>query len=208
MKNVIYFALCSFVLAGCCKCPQLGADGAGGNPFGHALGVRPFVERDGLLVVEIESAPLADGWRLETEMAGYSGDGYYTWRGPNRFGEPGTGVLAYPVRITTPGRYSFRLHNRHDEPDHTECNDVYVRLGGDEWVKVFSHKAGEWNWVSRKDFGHNSPKPNATYDLLAGDHTFYLSGRSANFSIDRFHLYLEDVPDPRNVAHPQSPRAK
>ena len=175
-----------------------------GDPDPH---FHPFLERDGIVVVEIESAPPTDGWRLETNLVGYSGEGYYTWRGPNLFNRPGTGMLAYPVRITKPGQYRLSLHNRHDDPDYSKSNDVFVRVDDGIWIKVFSHQRRRWNWDTKQDPDETTAKPPAIYELAAGDHVLYISGRSADFSIDRFHLYLLDVPDPTNLTRPQSPRA-
>ena len=57
-------------------------------------------------------------------------------------------------------------------------------------VKTFSSQRGQWTWHTRHEF-HGGDKPEAAYDLDAGLHTFTISGRSKNFSLDRFHLYLE-----------------
>ena len=48
-----------------------------------------FEETDGLVAVEVESHPPADQWQAETEMEGFTGGGYYTWRGGNLYRQPG-----------------------------------------------------------------------------------------------------------------------
>lgn len=167
-------------------------------------GDQAFQEQDGLLVVEIESAPTSDDWVRETSLSGYTGAAYYTWDGPNRYNAPGSGVLTYRINITTPGTYNFRMHNRHDFPDSTLANDVFVKLNDGDWVKTFSPRRGEWTWTTRHEFGHND-KPLAEYTLDAGVHALQFSGRSNGFSIDRFVLYLDGV-DGEDTNLPESPQ--
>jgi len=70
-------------------------------------------------------------------------------------------------------------------------------------VKTFSHKRGEWTWVSNHEF-HGGGKPPASYELDAGRHVFRISGRSSGFSIDRFHLYMDSVKSPLDESRPES----
>jgi len=57
---------------------------------------KAYVESGGIVVVEVESAPAAKGWRPETKLDGYTGCSYYTDTG-------GGGALEYVIVITTPG---------------------------------------------------------------------------------------------------------
>jgi hypothetical protein len=164
-----------------------------------------FVAQDGLLVVEVESAPAAGDWTPETDLTGFTGDSYYTWTGPDLFNSPGSGVLSYRFRVDQAGTYNYRLHNRHDFADSTEENDCFTRIDGGAWVKTFSHTRGRWTWATNHEFSHDD-KPPAEYVLAAGEHVIELSGRSHGFSIDRFHLYLDAVADPLDTGHPESPR--
>ena len=148
-----------------------------------------YVEENHLLVMEVEHAPAVDQWSVETNLAGFTGDSYYTWRGPNYFGNPGNAILTYPILINNPGEFNFRLHNRHDFPDPTEDNDVWVRVDNGPWVKAFSPVAGQWTWGTFFDFGDS--QTNASYLLSAGPHTIELSARSQDFSIDRIHLHKD-----------------
>jgi len=150
-----------------------------------------FQEAGGILVMEVESAPPAGDWKAETELKGFKGECYYTWRGQNYFKNPSQkGVLTYTFVITTPGKYHLRIHNRHDFHDSTESNDCYTRMDGGKWVKTFSSKRGEWTFHSNHEFSHSSKLP-ANYELSAGVHTLELAGRSKDFSIDRIHLFLD-----------------
>lgn len=146
-----------------------------------------YVEQDHLLVMEVEHASPVDQWAIETNMSGYTGESYYTWRGPDYFGNPGNAILTYPILINNPGEFNFRLHNRHDFPEPTEENDVWVKMDGGPWVKVFSPVGGQWTWATFFDFGHS--QTNASYVLSAGEHTIQISARSYGFSIDRIHLH-------------------
>ena len=164
-----------------------------------------FKEQNGLVVMEVESAPVAGGWVKETSMSGYTGGGYYTWRGATQFNTPGQGTLKYQVTITNAGKYNFRIHNRHDAADATASNDVFARLNGGSWTKTFSYVRGQWTWVTNFDYGHSN-QPQASYYLSAGTHTIEISGRSAGFSIDRLSLYKDGV-NGTSTSLPQSPRA-
>lgn len=146
-----------------------------------------YVEENHLLVMEVEHAPPVEQWAVETLLPGYTGASYYTWHGPNYFGNPGNAILTYPILINNPGEFNFRLHNRHDFPDPTEENDVWVKMDNGSWVKVFSPIAGQWTWGTFFDFGNS--QTNASYFLSAGPHTIQISARSEGISIDRIHLH-------------------
>jgi hypothetical protein len=146
-----------------------------------------YIEEDNLLVMEVEHAPPVDQWVPETILVGYTGESYYTWHGPNYFGNPGNAILSYPILINNPGEFNFRLHNRHDYPDPTEENDVWVRVDNGPWIKAFSPIAGQWTWATFFDFG--TSQTNASFLLSAGEHNLQLSARSRGFSIDRIHLH-------------------
>lgn len=165
----------------------------------------PFLEDDGLLVIEIESGDAAGSWSEETDIAGFTGSSYTRWSGPNHFSQPGNDVFGFDVRINDPGRFHFRIRNRHDHPDSTEANDVWVRMDGGTWVKVFSWQRGQWTWATQHEFDHDN-KPLAEYQLSAGLHRIEFSGRSNDFMMDRFHLYKDGVPNPTSTSHPESSR--
>ncbi|MCM8536412.1 MAG: hypothetical protein NE334_10775 [Lentisphaeraceae bacterium] len=151
-----------------------------------------YWEKDGIVAVEIESMPAIKGWKKDTEFPGFSGDCYYTWKGPNLFGSPGSGVLKYRVRITKPGKYTLEIHNRHQHHDSTEANDCFTTMNNGKWVKTFSSQRDKWLWQSTHEHGHGKFSQ-ANYDLPAGEHVLMISGRSNGFSIDRFHLKHSSV---------------
>ncbi|MEL6714228.1 MAG: hypothetical protein AAFP86_10665, partial [Planctomycetota bacterium] len=130
---------------------------------------------------------------------------YLTWTGPNLYSTPGTDTFGFDLWIEEPGTYAFRIHNRHDDPDSTLSNDLWVRMDGGDWVKAFSWERGTWTWATQHEFSA-SDKPPAAYVLTAGNHRIEFSGRSADFSVDRFHLYLDSVANPLDTSRPESSR--
>ena len=166
-----------------------------------------FQGQNGSVVMEIESAPLAGKWALETEKPDYTGTGYYAWRGGNNFSTPGRGILAYKFVADQGGVYKMNIRNRRDKDGRVVANDqendVWARMDGGPWTKVFSGTPfGEWGWGTRFDHGHGNITA-ASYDLTGGVHTLELSGRSANFKLDRIYLRIAGSP---STTLPESPR--
>jgi hypothetical protein len=64
------------------------------------------------------------------------------------------------------------------------------------------YTGGQWTWHTRHEDGATHSDP--AYTLTAGIHTLEISGRSKNYSIDRFHLYLGTVANPLDTSRPQS----
>lgn len=168
-----------------------------------------FQEENGLVVIEMESMPTVDGWQLQTDVAGFTGDGYFRWEGPDLFGNPGAqGVIQYRFSISNPGLYQMRFRNHRDGgiPFDQE-NDIWARMDSGQWIKVFSGQQGVWNWASNFDFGEGN-RPPATYQLSEGEHTFTISGRSQGFRVDRVVFYntlLTSQGQAQNTNNPQSP---
>ncbi|MEM1094918.1 MAG: hypothetical protein AAGJ10_09970 [Bacteroidota bacterium] len=152
-----------------------------------------FTLVDNAVVFEAESQPLSDGWVLESNVPDYSGDGYITWGQPTTTQADDQGLLAYRFRVENPGTYTVKLRNYHPCEDFTECNDVFLRVNDTEWRKNFNHTLRAWDWNSQQDVDHVFS--DAQYDLGAGLHTLYLSGRSEDFSIDQIAIFRTDVPE-------------
>ena len=180
--------------------------GPGAPPQGDNVTAGAYVAEDGLVVIEFESGSAAGSWASETSLTGFAGSSYLTWRGATNYNTPGVDEFGFDFWIEDAGSYAFRIHNRHDFPDSTEENDCWVRMDGGAWVKVFSWQRGQWTWVTNHEFS-SSNKPEAAYQLAAGNHRIEFSGRSAGFSMDRFHLFDGGVADPMNTSHPESSRS-
>ena len=175
-----------------------------------------FVEEQGILRIDIESAEPFGQWVLRDELPGFIGDHYLEFEGPNFFNAPGNSLLTYKIRISTPGTYLFRWHSRITEPDeNTEFNDSWLRFpdadlaygerngsrvfprgsgmtpnpegsGRDNWMKIYQNRRNEWFWGA-------FTSDNDPHDIYAefntpGDYTIEISGRSTGHAIDRFVL--------------------
>lgn len=169
-----------------------------------------FLAQSGLLVIEMESAPAAGDWDFSTSTPGFTGDGYFIWRGPDLFNQPGAaGIFGFDFEVQEAGTWVLSLRNRHEDPDATMENDVWIRMDDDPWIKVFSNMAGSvgaWTFESRFDFASNLPMPQASYELTAGVHRIEFSGRSRNFKMDRLHLHRPGNPGATDPTRPESPR--
>ena len=96
---------------------------------------QPFVEQNGDVYIEVESVTPDDpNWSLETTFADYTGSGYYVWTGPNKFGDSSagtTGVIEYPVYISTLGTYEFKWRNAYSGESASDQNDSWLRIIGE-----------------------------------------------------------------------------
>lgn len=150
--------------------------------------------RAGRLVAEAESAPAISEWRLETEHAGYTGRGYYAWRGPEAVAPAGAATLDYRVAIPQAGRYTLAIRARRDQEGRArandEANDVFVRVNGQgAWMKL-SHKTawGQWGWM--RTFSYRHGLDDAIIEFEAGEHVIEIAARSGDVKIDALHLAI------------------
>lgn len=150
--------------------------------------IKTYWEENGIVAVDIEDVEAKKPWKKETTLKGFTGESYYIWRGGNSFGRAGGGTMEFNIIISRPGEYNLSIYNRHDFHDSTLENDCFTQMDDDKWVKTFSSKKGEWIWQATHEWSGSKKIP-AKYTLNAGLHTFRISARSKNFSIDRFHLW-------------------
>ncbi len=161
-----------------------------------------FAEKNGVVMMEVESSAPKGGWKLQRSLSGYSGSGYYIWTGTDAFskGSAGRGAITYTFRIAKAGNYQMRWRSRIGKgTSRTEHNDSWVRfptgknVRGEQalsgWTKVFMNTRDKWVWQS------------ATVDRVgksvrqyfsAGVHTVQISGRSSGHAIDKIALYRYD----------------
>lgn len=173
------------------------------TPLG-TLPVLTFIAENDVVAVEVESAMPSGDWVREEQLPGFTGDCYFNWSGPDYFAEPGHGILAFNIRIERAATYQLRIRNYHEHPDGTQENDCWVRVGDEAWAKVWSPVVSAWNWESNFDFAPDN-KPPASYSLSPGVYRFEIAGRSHNFRIDRFHLFVEGALGALDAQRPQSP---
>lgn len=89
----------------------------------------PFVEKDEILVVEIESVNVSTGWAKASNVTGFTGEGFYKWTSADKFNAPGSGLLQYKIYISNPGTYHFRWHNKIlVGSSNTDSNDSWLRI--------------------------------------------------------------------------------
>ncbi|MEM8711897.1 MAG: hypothetical protein AAGG01_13175 [Planctomycetota bacterium] len=171
-----------------------------------AASAQSYIPNNGLIVIEMESSGAPGDWTESTSTNGFVGDSYIVWDGPNLFNSPGQGVFGFDFEVNEPGTWNLRIRNRHENPDATEENDVWIRMNGGGWVKTFSNlpgSVGAWTWESRFDFGHGN-QPNASYNLSVGTHRIEFSGRSFGFKMDRLHLFRAGAIGQTDPEQPES----
>ena len=180
-----------------------------------------FVEKAGLVVMEVESAPVVPDWTKRTTVTGYTGSGYYEWKygdTSTKTDAAGKGLLSYSVCVTTTGRY--QLHIRSAAPNSTEHNDVWVRFPdtgavrnkgsgdtslGTSWFKVYQNTSNDtWQWKTRTT---DNDAHNIFVDVnKAQGFKVELSGRSTLFKVDRIVLRHTTVTesDATKTTNPES----
>lgn len=103
-----------------------------------------FVEQDGILVIEAESAGSdQSGWKTRNthtsdgvDNPGQATDGdFLVWSGENHFGDASNGVITYEIEITTPGLYQFEWRSQIGKANTptTEHNDTWLKINSDQF---------------------------------------------------------------------------
>jgi len=104
----------------------------GGGSGGGGTGSGAFQEDGGLLVIEMESEAPGGDWKEQTAFSGYTGDSYLIWEGSSNLNAPGSGLITYPIEITTPGTYKFEWRNAFGTGSSpTEHNDSWLKIDAD-----------------------------------------------------------------------------
>lgn len=168
-----------------------------------------FEEKDGLIVIEAESIPMTSGWAVRTSTGGFAGPGYIQWEGGDDFNAPPNGaLLEYKVWVNNPGSYQFRFRSRKDGAASDAQNDTWVSVNGSNWLKVFvTGSQGVWSFDAIGEPNHGTFLNPTRYNLVAGENTIRLGGRSRLHKIDRIHMWTSAVSDSfaRNPSLPESP---
>lgn len=166
-----------------------------------------FEEVNGRIVIEAESTPLTDHWVLDSKEPGTTGAGAIRWMPPkmDEISNQHQGVLIYKLRITNPGTYRMALKS---SPQRVAEKDTlpgcFTLMGLDiaPWgmVRKTHNLSGEnglsWQTIhgnygvlAREDGKTSVP----SYELEAGDHYFWICGRSGGFLLDKIHFVKEGV---------------
>lgn len=182
-----------------------------------------FEEKDGILSIEFEDNDFPEGWVLKDAIDGVSGQGYMQWEGDASMGNPGNGMITFPVRITDTGTYRFTWKSSYRKGDNgTEHNDSWLRFpdGQDffgmknDGSKVYPGGSGKepnpngaskegWFKVYRSGNDNSFKWQARTSDHDAHDvyvtfeepgvYLMEISARSDFHAIDRLLLHKEDI---------------
>ena len=90
--------------------------------------VTRFIEKEGIVVIEVESIAETGSWNFSTAIEGFSGSGYFI-NGTDFLSNPGNGILTYSITITNPGTYRFLWRSRITSGNsNTDLNDNWLRI--------------------------------------------------------------------------------
>ena len=144
-----------------------------------------FQEVGGLVVMEAESVPIADPWKLEKSLPGYSGNGYIRFDGNAVTGGPPDGFLSFRFSIQSEGEYfmTFRSNKNYTD-DGTWSNDCYTKLASttsgttlyDSTKTYAGGQPNQWSWKLNFDL-ENGEKPVPSFDLVEGEYELVIAGR-------------------------------
>lgn len=216
-----------------------GADRSIGNPPNNATNdwlclvtsgtlkkTGPFLEEDGLLIIEMESTDSPLGlWIEKTDVPGYTGTCHFEFTGNNPSSGPPNSPLSYTFKINMTGNYhlNLRARKRLEGQPADRCNDCYVKMEGDftsgnpayptstltQNTKLYGGAANGWGWATNLDGNGAHNTDAAIYNLKAGEtYTLTISGRSQRFNLDRIVLRHSSVSneDARDPSRPESRR--
>nr|WP_299339402.1 hypothetical protein [Allomuricauda sp.] len=182
-----------------------------------------FEESNGLISIEFENNNFPDGWTLRNDASDTSGDGYMQWDGSASMGNPGNGMVVFPIRITSTGTYRFLWHSSFREGnDGTEHNDSWLRFPdaddffgrNNDGSLVYPEGSGKepnpngassdgWFKIYRSGDDNSFKWQASTSDHDAhnifvtfsneGTYLMEISARSTSHGIDRLLLFREDI---------------
>jgi len=94
-------------------------------------------EQNGLVIIEMESVPLANNWTQGTD-----GSITYYEATQDNFGNPVSGgILQYQVNISNPGIYRFEWRSKINQGDsHTDSNDNWLKFPNNSNVVFFGYQ--------------------------------------------------------------------
>ncbi|GAB4398930.1 MAG: hypothetical protein OHK0053_18310 [Microscillaceae bacterium] len=96
-----------------------------------------FIEENGRVIMQIESAPLTNGWAQGTDGS----ITYYQATSDNVSNPAGGGILNYNIQITTPGVYRFLWRSKINQgSSNTDSNDNWLKLPNDANVWFFGYQ--------------------------------------------------------------------
>ena len=180
-----------------------------------------FLENDGLVVVEFESAAFSGDWEQRDDEPDFSGKGFMVWTGDQSLQNPGNGLTTFKIEIQTPGTYQFlwnsaiTIGNQSSEHNDTwlrfnDADDFFGQKSNSIVYPVDSGKTPNPNGSSRDGWfkiyrsGNDlafkwqaKTSDNDAHDIFVtfnspGIYTMEVSARSSGHAIDKFVLFTED----------------
>jgi len=166
----------------------------------------PFLEVNGLVVMEIESAPVVGSWASRTTIPGYMGTEYYHCTAGTT--TPGQDILNYEFTVAQAGNYQVQVRSRIAEgSSNTDANDSFIRLIDNTgtpvtpvpndnvptttWYKFYQNTLNAWVWqTSNKD---NDPKA-LGWSLSAGQtYKLQICRRAVGHAVDKIVLWNKSL---------------
>lgn len=165
-----------------------------------------FLESNGLIVIEVESATHdPQHWSLESGIAGFSGQAYLVGK-TDTFKQGGLGKMRYPFKVSNSGTYQLQWKSRITVGDSRgEHNDAFARIldenetlldtvnhenerdADPSWYKVFMNRLDQWSYDAKNVDGVGIA---LAWDLEAGKtYYFEISVRSQGVALDRIVLW-------------------
>lgn len=187
------------------------------STFQMSSGQFYFIENDYQIVVEAENVFDTNGWDVEQENNGYSGEGYLIWKDSPYLHSPGYGILEYKIVIKNTGTYIFKWHSKVGKGgSSTEHNDTWLRIpdaddfygekngdivhphgictnncpngsGSSGWFKIYSSGTTSWTWTAYTS-DSDAHSIYARFDT-PGIYTVQFAARSDYHCVDRFIMY-------------------
>lgn len=169
-----------------------------------------YVQSEPVILIEVESVPVTEGWAYAADASKHSGLGYLEWNTEGQGIKPGKGVLKYSFEITESGNYQFFIRGKMKDPKNRldttdpDGNDIWVKfIGGsdirnqkplgNDWNKIaiLGHPEG-WSWNTNADIGKQHPLTPVCRYFEKGTYSVELSGRSQGYAIDKIAIIKYD----------------
>ncbi|WP_373519360.1 PKD domain-containing protein [Pricia sp.] len=113
----------------------------------------PFLEENGLVVIEAESGEIVPGW-TETNAGGATG----IIAGTNSFNSIDGGTIPYQVTVTNAGVYRFNWRSFYSGISDSDENDNWLRFPNNDDVWFFGYKGNPIDEASIIDSLQGEPK--------------------------------------------------
>ncbi len=167
-----------------------------------------YEEKEGVVVIEAESAILAEKWIQNTTLPDFKGKGFIEWSGEQRMGltiahTDAIGIISYKFKIQKPGIYQFLWRTRqYDTAERADAgNDSFVRFASGKTpdglmdlrdFTKFWVQSKKWSWATTAEPVHAKFDTNVCRYFDAGVHSIEIAARSPCHAIDRFVLFHKD----------------